>query len=202
MNILLSWIVTAVSFAGYPGVAGLMAIESACIPLPSEIIMPFAGYLVSLGRFDLCLAATAGAIGCNVGSTIAYLVGCYGGRAAVLRWGPYLLFASDELDRMDRFFLRFGGAAVLIGRLLPIVRSFISLPAGLSRMSFIRFQLYTFIGSWPWCFALAYIGALLGNEWHSNPTMQRAFERFDWLIVGLLVVALAFHLHRRWRMTR
>ena len=164
--------------------------------------MPFAGYLVSLGRFDLYLAATAGAIGCNIGSTIAYAVGRYGGRAVALRWGRYLLFDAEELDRMDRFFLRFGGAAVLIGRLLPIVRTFISLPAGVSRMGFVRFQLYTFVGSWPWCLALAYIGVLLGNEWHSNPTMQRIFQRFDWLIVGLLVACLAFYLYQRCRVRR
>jgi membrane protein DedA with SNARE-associated domain len=143
--------VSAISAAGYPGVAALMAVESACIPLPSEIIMPFAGYLVSQGRLNLFLVATAGAVGCNIGSTIAYGIGRYGGRAVVLRWGRYLLFDARELDRMDHFFDRFGVAAVLVGRLLPIVRTFISLPAGISRMGFARFQIYTFIGSWPWC---------------------------------------------------
>jgi membrane protein DedA with SNARE-associated domain len=201
MNVLLSWIVTAIASLGYPGIAGLMAIESACIPLPSEIIMPFAGYLVSQGQLNLLLAATAGAVGCNFGSTIAYGVGRCGGRAFVLRWGWYLLFDARELDRMDHFFVRFGVAAVLVGRLLPIVRTFISLPAGISRMGFARFQIYTFIGSWPWCFALAYIGMLLGKEWHSNPTMQKAFQQFDWLIAGLLTLAFGFYLYRRWRMT-
>jgi membrane protein DedA with SNARE-associated domain len=179
-----------------------MAIESACIPLPSEIIMPFAGYLVSQGRFNLFMAATAGAGGCNIGSSIAYAVGRYGGRAVVMRWGRYLLFDARELDRMDHFFVRFGVTAVLVGRLLPIVRTFISLPAGISRMGFARFQIYTFIGSWPWCFALAYIGMLLGVEWHSNPTMQKAFQQFDWLIAALLVLAFAFYLYRRWQMPR
>lgn len=202
MNVLLIWIVAAVSAAGYPGIAGLMAIESACIPLPSEIIMPFAGYLVSQGQLNLFLVATAGAVGCNIGSTIAYGVGRYGGRAVVLRWGRYLLFDVRELDRMDHFFARFGVAAVLVGRLLPIVRTFISLPAGISRMGFARFQIYTFIGSWPWCFALAYIGMLLGKAWHSNPTMQKAFQQFDWLIAGLLAVSFMFYLYRRWWVTR
>jgi membrane protein DedA with SNARE-associated domain len=202
MNVVLSWIVTAISAAGYPGVAALMAVESACIPLPSEIIMPFAGYLVSQGRLNLFLVATAGAVGCNIGSTIAYGIGRYGGRAVVLRWGRYLLFDARELDRMDHFFDRFGVAAVLVGRLLPIVRTFISLPAGISRMGFARFQIYTFIGSWPWCLALAYAGMLLGKEWHSNPTFQKAFQRFDWLAAGLLVVSVALYLYRRWRLTR
>jgi membrane protein DedA with SNARE-associated domain len=139
-----SWIVTAISLSGYAGVIGLMALESACMPLPSEVIMPFSGYLASTGRFDLWLVATAGAVGCNVGSTIAYLVGAYGGRKAVLRWGHYVLFSAEELDRLDRFFHKYGSAAVLIGRLLPVVRTFISLPAGISQMPFLRFQIYTF----------------------------------------------------------
>ena len=134
----ISWIVVAISTAGYSGVVGLMALESACIPLPSEIIMPFSGYLVSTGRFSLIAVATAGAVGCNVGSTAAYLVGAHGGRAAVLRWGEYVLFNASELDRLDHYFTRYGGVTVLIGRLLPVVRTFISLPAGIARMPFIR----------------------------------------------------------------
>ncbi len=131
MSAIFSWLVTTVSTLGYGGVVGLMALESACIPLPSEIIMPFAGYLASTGRFSLIAAAFAGAIGCNLGSTAAYLAGAYGGRAAVLRWGPYVLLNLRELDRVDRFFARYGGASVFIARLLPIVRTFISLPAGI-----------------------------------------------------------------------
>jgi len=194
-----TWIVTAISTLGYAGVAGLMAVESACIPLPSEIIMPFAGYLVSTGRFGLFAVATAGALGCNIGSTIAYAIGAYGGRAAALRWGRYVLFSPDELERLDRFFARFGGAAVLIGRLLPVVRTFISLPAGIARMPFIRFQIYTFVGSWPWCLALAYLGYRLGEQWNSSPAMQTFFHRFDWAVVGVVVVGFAFYLYRRWR---
>ena len=202
MNLVITWIVWAVASAGYLGIVGLMAIESACIPLPSEIIMPFAGYLVSHGQLNLVLAATAGAVGCNIGSTIGYAVGRYGGRAAALRWGRYVLFDARELDRMDHFFHRFGVAAVLLGRLLPIVRTFISLPAGISRMGFGRFQIYTFIGSWPWCFGLAYLGVLLGKEWQSNPTVQKVFQQFDWLIAGLLVLAFVFYLYSRWRLAR
>src|SRR3546814_3792810 len=102
-----------------------MAIESACIPLPSEVIMPFAGYLVSTGRFDLVLAATAGALGCNVGSIVAYEAGKRGGRPLIERWGRFVLIGPGELDAADRFFARWGSIAVLIGRLMPVIRSFI-----------------------------------------------------------------------------
>lgn len=199
---LLAWIVTVISAAGYLGVAGLMALESACIPIPSEIIMPFSGYLVSTGRFDLLLTATAGALGCNIGSSIAYLIGSHGGRSAVLMWGHYVLFSADELDRLDRFFQRFGGGAVFLGRLLPIVRTFISLPAGITKMPMLRFQIYTFVGSWPWCFVLAYVGMILGRQWNSNPTLQSYFNRFQWLVIALLVAGFAIYVAARWRMSR
>ncbi len=142
-----AWIVAVISALGYAGVAGLMAVESACIPLPSEVIMPFAGYLASTGRFSLVLAATAGALGCNIGSTLAYAVGARGGRPLVERWGRYVLLSPADLDRAERFFRRFGAPAVLVGRLLPVVRTFIALPAGAARMPQLPFQLYTFVGS-------------------------------------------------------
>lgn len=129
-----AWIVAVISAAGYAGIAGLMAVESACIPLPSEVVMPFAGYLASTGRFNLALAATAGAVGCNLGSTLAYAVGARGGRPLVERWDRYVLLGPDDLGHAERFFRRFGGLAVLIGRLLPVVRTFIALPAGIARM--------------------------------------------------------------------
>src|SRR5579885_2382102 len=108
VSVLAAWIVEVISAAGYAGVVALMAIESACIPLPSEIIMPFAGYLVSIGRFNLWLAATMGALGCNVGSTIAYCVAIKGGRPAIDRWGKYILLSHADLDRSERFFSRYG----------------------------------------------------------------------------------------------
>ena len=124
-------ITVMISTMGYGGIVILMAIESACIPLPSEIIMPFSGYLAFTGRFDLVLVATAGAIGCNVGSTIAYYIAAYGGRPVLERWGEYVLISPAELNRTDAFFLRYGSATVFFGRLLPVVRTFIAFPAGL-----------------------------------------------------------------------
>ena len=193
------WIIVVISAGGYAGVAALMAVESACIPLPSEVIMPFAGYLASTGRFNLALAATAGAIGCNLGSTAAYAVGARGGRPAVERWGRYVLLAPGDIDRAERFFARFGGPAVFVARLLPVVRTFIALPAGIVQMPQLKFQLYTFAGSWPWCFALAYVGYLLGEKWDTNPELRAIMHRFDLVILGLLAVGLGWLLWRRLR---
>jgi len=193
-----TFVIAMISSAGYLGIVVLMAIESACIPLPSEVIMPFSGYLVYTGRFHLLWVATAGAIGCNLGSVIAYEVGFYGGRPLVERYGSYILLSQGELGWADRFFVRWGSAAVFIARLLPVIRTFIALPAGIARMPRLRFHVYTFVGSWPWCFALAYVGMKLGEQWETDPRLKLWFHRFDALIVAaLLAGALAF-LWSRW----
>jgi membrane protein DedA with SNARE-associated domain len=190
--------VAVISAGGYIGIALLMAIESACIPLPSEIIMPFAGYLVSTGRFTLIGAATAGAIGCNIGSTLAYYVAIYGGRPALDRWGPYLLIRASDVERSERLFARYGSVMVFIGRLLPVVRTFIAFPAGLARMPMLPFQIYTFIGSWIWSLGLAYIGYSLGAQWNSNPTLRRVFHSFDAVIVAVILAGIAWFLWSHW----
>jgi membrane protein DedA with SNARE-associated domain len=202
ISALASWIVEIISAAGYLGVVFLMAIESACIPLPSEVIMPFAGYLVSTNQFSLIGAATAGALGCNVGSTVAYYVAAWGGRPVLERWGRYILVNPAELERTDRFFERYGSATVFFGRLLPVVRTFIAFPAGLARMPMLKFQIYTFVGSWPWCFVLAYIGYLLGAHWDSNPTFRRVFHEFDAVVAVVLVAGFAWFVWSRWRESR
>jgi membrane protein DedA with SNARE-associated domain len=191
---------TGVIEAGsYWGIALLMAIESACVPLPSEIIMPFAGYLVSLGKLDLYLAATAGAIGCNLGSVAAYEVGRRGGRPIAEKWGKYLLIGPGELDAADRFFNRWGAAAILIGRMLPIIRTFIAFPAGVARMKLIPFHAYTFLGSWPWCFLLAWLGMWLGDKWNSDPRVKAVYHQFEIVIAVAIVAAGAFFLWHRLR---
>src|SRR3546814_19214076 len=138
-----------------------MAIESACIPLPSEVIRPFACYLVSTGRFELVLAATAGALGCNVGSIVAYEAGKRGGRPLIERWGRFVLIGPGELDAADRFFARWGSIAVLIGRLMPVIRSFIAFPADIGRMPQCQFNPATFIVSWSWVLGAARVGLTL-----------------------------------------
>jgi membrane protein DedA with SNARE-associated domain len=199
---LASFIIATISAGGYLGIVGLMAIESACIPIPSEIIMPFSGYLVSTGRFDLLLVATAGAVGCNLGSTLAYFVGRYGGRPLVEKWGGYIMMSRRDLDITDRYFARFGSLAVLLGRLLPVVRTFIALPAGIARLPQLRFQIYTFIGSWPWCFGLAYIGYKLGERWNSDPRLQAIMHRLDLLVLALIALALCWYVWRHLRRGR
>ncbi len=199
----LAGVITAViAGGGYPGLALLMAIESACVPLPSEIIMPFAGYLVSTGRFSLVLAATAGALGCNIGSIVGYEIGKRGGRPLALRYGRWLLIGPDEIDRAERFFARFGGRAVLIGRLLPVIRSFIAFPAGVARMRLVPFHISTFLGSWPWCFALAWVGMTLGDRWNSDPRLKAWFHRADAVIAAAIVLGVAFFVWHRVRGVR
>jgi len=191
--------VAVISKSGYLGVLLLMAIESACIPLPSEIIMPFAGYLVYTGRFHLLWAATAGALGCNLGSVIAYEIGCYGGRPLVERYGSYIFLTRHDLDMADRFFHRFGSAAVFIGRLLPVIRTFIALPAGVAKMSRLKFHVYTFVGSWPWCFGLAWVGMKLGERWDTNPRLRQWLHRLDAVIIILILAAVTWFVWSHWK---
>jgi membrane protein DedA with SNARE-associated domain len=167
--------------------------------LPSEIIMPFAGYLVFTGRFSLVWAATAGAIGCNLGSVIAYEIGFYGGRPLIERYGSYILMSRHDLDLADRFFQRFGSAAVFIGRLLPVIRTFVALPAGIARMPRLRFHVYTFVGSWPWCFALAWVGMKLGERWHSDPRLAHWLHRLDAVVLLLLLLGITWFLWSHWK---
>lgn len=199
LNFLVPWITTIISQIGYPGVALLMAIESACIPLPSEIIMPFAGYLVYTGRFNLLWVATAGAIGCNLGSALAYWVGARGGRPLVQRYGAYILLNRRDLDRTTIFFERYGSITVLLARLLPVVRTFIALPAGIAKMPMRKFHVYTFIGSWPWCFVLAYAGMKLGKAWDTDPRLKHVLHRADGAIIVLLVLGIAWFIWTHWK---
>jgi membrane protein DedA with SNARE-associated domain len=196
---LASFIIAVISAGGYIGVALLMGIESACIPLPSEIIMPFAGYLVHTGQLKLFWVATAGAIGCNLGSIPAYWLGAWGGRPAVERFGKYILLSRHDLDRTEYFFKKYGGITVLIGRLLPVVRTFIALPAGIARMPQLRFHAYTFIGSWPWCYVLAYVGMKLGDRWETDPRFQEIFHRFHLAVEVVLLAGIAWFVYTHWK---
>ncbi len=189
--------IAVISAGGYWGIALLMAIESACIPLPSEIIMPFAGYLVSTGELNLWWAATAGALGCNLGSIVAYEIGRRGGRPMAEKFGRYVLIGPGELDLADRFFNRWGTWAILIGRMLPVIRTFIAFPAGVARMKLIPFHVYTFIGSWPFCLLLTWVGMTLGDKWNSDPRLKAFFHRADAVIGVVLVAAVAFYIWHR-----
>jgi membrane protein DedA with SNARE-associated domain len=185
IEFLASLIIAIISSGGYTGVILLMAIESACIPLPSEIIMPFSGYLVFRGEFGLFWVGLAGAFGCVVGSVPAYYLGLYGGRPLIEKYGKYVLVSHHDLDLADRWFGRYGDWAIFFSRLLPVVRTFISFPAGVAKMNVPRFIIYTFVGSFPWCLGLAYIGMKLGENWD---TLGAYFHKFD-IVIGFLIAA-------------
>lgn len=197
---LAGFIKSVISSLGYPGIVVLMGIESACVPLPSEVIMPFAGFLVYASRFSsLAMVATLGAIGCNVGSILAYEVGAYGGRPLIERYGKYILMSRHDLDASEHFFRRYGSITVFLGRLLPVIRTFIALPAGIARMPRGKFHLYTFVGSWPWCYALAYVGYALGVKWDTDPRLKHWLHRFDALILLGLALGVVFFVRGHWR---
>ncbi|HYD40441.1 MAG TPA: DedA family protein [Anaeromyxobacter sp.] len=187
---------------GYGGIVLLMAIESACIPLPSEIIMPFAGYLVFQGKMTLQGAALAGAIGCVVGSIPAYYLGLYGGRPIIEKYGKWVLVSHKELDLADRLFKRYGQWVVFAGRLLPVIRTFIAFPAGVSRMPMGKFIVYTFVGSYPWCLGLAWVGKWAGEEWNTNPRVKAIYHQFEYVIVGALLVGIVWFVWHKVREAR
>ena len=194
-----SFVITMISKFGYTGILITMAIESACIPLPSEIIMPFSGYLVSTGQFSMLGVTMAGAIGNVLGSLVAYYVGVWGGRPFVERYGQYFLVSRRDLEMADRWFLKYGETAVLISRMLPVVRTFISLPAGIVRMNVPRFVLFSFIGAVPWCYLLAYIGLKLGERWDG---LHEYFHHLDVVIGMVLVLGFICFLWSHWPRTK
>ena len=196
---LVGTVISVISIGGYPGIVLLMALTSGGIPIPSELIMPFAGYLVAQGKFSLIGVATAAALGENLGAGIAYQIGKSGGRPLIARYGRYVLIDAPHIEAAERFFARWGSAAALIGRLLPVVRTFIAYPAGIARMNRVKFHLYTTLGSWPWCFALAWIGMKLGKAWDSDPRLKAAFHSAELVILLVLVAGGGWYVWHRVR---
>ena len=189
------FVISTISLMGYSGILLTMAIESACIPLPSEIIMPFSGYLVTTGQFTMLGVTLAGAVGNVLGSIVAYYAGVWGGRPFVERYGRYFLVSHHDLDVADRWFAKYGEAAVFFGRMLPVVRTFISLPAGIAQMNFPRFVIFTFIGALPWCYLLAYVGVRMGEEWDN---LRGYFHQFDVVIGIVIALAVGYFLWSHW----
>ncbi len=194
--LLAAFVTTVIARAGYSGIVFLMAVESACIPLPSEIIMPFSGYLVFVGTLNIWVVALAGAVGSVLGSWVAYWVGANGGRALIHRYGRYVLISPRDLALAERWFERYGDGTVFVGRLLPVVRTFIALPAGVARMPLWRFHLYTFVGSFLWCLGLAWVGRKMGEHWD---TLGAYFHRFDAIIVALVLIGVVAYVWRHVR---
>lgn len=194
--ILATWIMGVISTMGYGGVVLLMAIESACIPLPSEIIMPFAGFLVFKGEMVLWMVAVAGALGCVVGSIPAYYLGMYGGRPLVEKYGKWVLISHKDLKWADHAFEKHGDIIIFIGRLLPAVRTFIAFPAGVARMHMGKFILYTFVGSLIWCYLLAFAGFKMGEHWES---LKVYFHEFHYVIAGAGLIFVVWYLKRHFK---
>lgn len=193
LDTVIQTVVAYIAALGYWGVGLGMAVESANIPLPSEVILPFGGYLVSTGRLDFWGVVMAGTVGGTAGSVISYALGAWGGRPLVLRYGRFFGISRSKLDVADRWFARYGEATVFFTRLMPVIRTFISLPAGISRMHFRRFVIYTFLGSLPWSIALTYLGFQLGENWDS---LKPYFHQLDVVIIVALVLGVAFLWYR------
>ncbi|MEO7715275.1 MAG: DedA family protein [Capsulimonas sp.] len=189
MTHLINWVTHLIATLGYPGVVLLMALESACIPIPSEAIMPFAGALIvtePARGFNIHVLAFTGALGNLLGSIVAYWVGAIGGRPFLNKYGKYILISHHDMDMADRFFQKYGDITALVSRLLPIVRTFISLPAGIARMNFPRFCIYTFVGALPFCYLLTYAGVKLGEHWHQ---VHNWLQKAD-IFIGAIIIVL------------
>lgn len=198
LDLVASFVINTIERLGYGGIVLTMAIESALIPLPSEIIMPFSGYLVSLGKFNLLLVSFFGALGNLIGSLLAYMLGAWGQehfvRGLVRRYGKFLLISEHELEVSERWFREKGKIVILISRLLPGIRTVISLPAGIAKMNLAWFSLLTFGGSFIWSYLLAWIGFKLGENWKE---IGPIFHQFDALIIAVVIIlAILFVYHR------
>lgn len=191
-----TFIIAVVSALGYFGLGFLMALENVFVILPSEVILAYAGYLVQRGELNLWLVTTVAAIGCNVGSSFVYYISAKGARPFLLRYGKYVLVSRRDIERADDWFARYGQWTVFFCRMVPMLRSLIAIPAGVARMNFWKFNLYTFLGSWPFCFALTYGGYMLGEHW---PTLESYLKRFEHVIGAVLLAGIAAYVWRHLR---
>lgn len=191
-------ITNVISAMGYWGVFFGMAIESANIPLPSEVILTFGGYLVSIGRLEFYRTVMAGTLGGMLGSVLSYYLGVWGGRPFLAKYGKYVGFSMQHLDLAEKWFAKYGEATVFFTRMLPIIRTFISLPAGIAKMHFGKFLLYSFLGSLPWSLLLVYIGLKLGENWQLVETW---FHRLDVVLVLVIIIIIIAYFWRKRRQT-
>ena len=188
-DLLSGYITQFISSIGYAGVFILMTLESAALPVPSEVVMSFAGYLTYQGIFNIYLITLIGAVGCTAGSIISYYVGLKYGRPAIDKYGKYAFIRTHHMDLAEKWFLRYGDKAVFFSRLLPVVRTFISFPAGIGRYDIRKLVIFSFVGSLPWCFALAYVGFSLGPFWKD---IIGLFDKLDIVIVLSIVIIFVY----------
>lgn len=197
------WVTSVISTLGYPGIILTMAIESALIPLPSEIIMPFSGFLVTQGRFEFWLVGLCGAIGNVLGSWLAYFLGYLGEgmvvRRIIAKYGKFILISEHELNRSEALFRKYGDRIVFLSRILPAVRTVISLPSGMAKLPFLKFTALTFFGSLAWSYFLTYLGVLLGENWEA---LRPIFRKFDLVIVVVIIIILGWYIYIRVKKTK
>lgn len=185
--------VAVINQIGYLGIFLLMLAESCGIPMPSEVIMPFSGFLVADGRLNFVAVALIGALGNLVGSWLAYGIGAKGGRALIEKYGKYILISHHDLNLADKLFAKYGDIVVFVGRLLPVVRTYISFPAGIAKMNFKKFSVYTFLGALPWSILFVWLGMKMGNNWE---LVRVKLHDFDMAMLILIILAMAFYIWR------
>jgi membrane protein DedA with SNARE-associated domain len=196
------WITHVIAWLGYAGITAMMVLESMLMPVPSEVVMPFAGYLAADGRFNLFTAVLAGAIGCNIGSTVIYYLGAEGGHGFVRKWGHYFFLNEEKIARVEGYFHRWGGVTLLVARTIPFLPPAVSLPAGFARMRFWKFQLYTFIGCALWCLALAVLGYEFGLAWKSQPWVKAAIHWIDIAVLVAISAVIVWFIRQKWSRKR
>ncbi len=198
ISFLTNLIISVISSTGYVGIFILMTAESALIPIPSEVTMTFAGYLASIGKFNFWIVVLAGAFANLVGSWLAYWLGHWGEKHIVLmlirKYGKYLLISEHEFERSEKWFRKYGDKIAFFSRILPVVRTFISLPAGIARMNFWKFSVFTFVGSLIWSAFLTYIGFVLGKNWNS---LHPYYQKFEYVIVGVSILLVIYYIYHK-----
>ena len=193
IDILANFVIRTIDVLGYPGIFFLMLIESCGIPMPSEIIMPFSGFLVAEGKMNFWAVSFIGALANLAGSLLAYWIGLKGGRALIEKYGKYVLISKHDLDLADRWFVKFGNLAVFFGRLLPVIRTYISFPAGVAKMEIKRFSLYTFAGALPWSILFTWLGVKMGSNWEQ---IREKLHNFDLAILILVIIGISWYVWR------
>ena len=193
IDFLAKTIIAVIGFTGYMGIFTLMFLESCGVPIPSEIIMPFSGFLVASGKLSFWLIVIAGTLGNLVGSLLAYWIGIRGGRPLIEKYGKYILISKHDLNLADKWFKKYGELTVFFGRFLPIIRTYISFPAGISKMNIKKFSIYTALGAFPWCVLFAWLGVKMGNNWE---LIREKLHKFDLLIGTIIILAIILYIWR------
>ena len=196
IDILAQFVISTIDHIGYIGVFLLMAVESCGIPMPSEVIMPFSGFLVADGKMLFWIVVAAGTLGNLVGSLVAYWIGYKGGRPLIEKYGRYILISKHDLDMADRWFKKYGDWSVYFGRLLPIIRTYISFPAGIAKMDVKRFAIFTTLGALPWTALFAWLGVMMGDNWE---LIREKLHKFDLAIGIAIIILIALYIWRHVR---